>query len=152
MTAPGGLVGCPGLICRCCGAQQIYFNQHSFTRNIQQHLIWFLQSASRLSNRKLHENRFVRWDFDRARNRMCICLFVRLSVSMCMIKSRTTITFIFPNRAQCLIYHFNLDFSFFTHFASFLTSFGRKRIRFLLGLHTGHFKDISRFCQAPGSV
>ena len=81
---------------------------------------------------------------------MCICLFVRLSVSMCMIKSRTTTTFIFPNRAQCPIYHFNLDFPFSrnvpssipTHFASSLTSFGRKPISILLGPHTGHFKDI----------
>ena len=78
---------------------------------------------------------------------LCVCLCV---CSMCMIKSRTTTTFIFPNRAQCPIYHFNLDFPFSrnvpssipTHFASSLTSFGRKPISILLGPHTGHFKDI----------
>ena len=42
------------------------------------------------------------------------------------------------------IFHFprNVPSSIPTHFASSLTSFGRKPISILLGPHTGHFKDI----------
>ena len=155
-TAPGGLVGCSGLICRCCGAQKIFFNQHSFTRNIKQHLIWFFQGGGYKVRAGYLTGSCMKaglWDvilIEPGIVCVSVCLFVCLYLCVWLSHAPPQHSYSQIDRNVWFIiliwiFHFPHNVPSFipTHFASSLTSFGRKLISILVGFIPDILKTFS---------